>query len=120
MDASSFPALFVLTEPDGSIARMLLMIQASGARGPGVEEVLGSVCAENGTLKKEKEYLVEVSQKCGKGGAGRTPVSRSRLLQTPARPPRRSPSPEELREQKPFSGVARMSRGRPAPGASGA
>ena len=48
-EASSLPALFVLTEPDGSMARMLLIIQASGARGAAVETALGSTCAEKAT-----------------------------------------------------------------------
>jgi len=51
MDAKSLPALLVLTEPEGSIARMLLIIQASGARGPAIAVELGSACAENGTWK---------------------------------------------------------------------
>lgn len=56
IDARSFPALLVFTDPDGSIARIVLIIQASGARGPAIVEALGSSCTEKGTWKKEKEY----------------------------------------------------------------
>jgi hypothetical protein len=93
-EASSLPALFVLTEPDGSIARMLLMIHASGARGAAVATALGSTCAEKATWKKEKEYSKDsksaAANSCGSttalpliGGTERTEIIFLRKIEEP-------------------------------------